>query len=341
MLINKQELLQEVYSVSPGIDKKSSIQQSSCIVLKNGKLCSYNGEVYCETKSNLDKGWNNIAIEFTQLTKLLASLEEDTIIIKLLDNKLIIKGKGKTATLAIENEINLPLDFVEMPKKDAWKKISEEFGEAVQVVTKCTTTKQEFLQACIHMHPEYIEASDANQIARWKLKTFVKEPILVRATNLASIIPFGIIYIQETDNWLHFKNSTGLRISIQKYPVEKYPDLGKHLDIQGTKIVFPSNIKGAITRAELFIDESENDSSVEINIQGNKITVHSAGISGTYQESKKTKKTFKSSNLKQFLIEPKLFLLLLNKNNACEITPTSLRISNNPLTYVVSLKGQT
>ena len=53
MKATREKLLKEVEAVLPGISQKELIEQSSCIIFKDGKIYTYNDEISCRYYTHL------------------------------------------------------------------------------------------------------------------------------------------------------------------------------------------------------------------------------------------------------------------------------------------------
>src|SRR5690606_21996712 len=109
---------------------------------------------------------------------------------------------------------------------------------------------------CVHIQPDYIEACDRFQIARYNLKSGLENEILIRADSLMKIVSFDMTEVSESQTWVHFRNPSGLTISIRKY-LGDYTNLDQFLVSEGTeKVVLPGDIRDAVEKAEVFTGDS-------------------------------------------------------------------------------------
>ena len=184
MKIKREELLNQVSSVRPGLSQREMIEQSSCVVFKDGMMITFNDEVACSLPSCLDiEG----AVVAEPLIKILTKLKEEFIEITVEKTEIHIQaGKKKKVGISMDAEIQLPIDAMEIPKK--WKKLPDDFADAVHLVKRCAGTKEtEFVMTCIHIHPKWMEACDNYQVGRYKMKMDIKNPELVRKYSLSFI----------------------------------------------------------------------------------------------------------------------------------------------------------
>ena len=262
MKVSREVLLNKLETVQPGISPKEIIDQSGCFVFKDGEVMTYNDEVSCRQKVDLKiEG----AVTAAPLLAILRKLTEDVVDIHVLKYgcELRIKGKKKQASIRMEAEIRLEIDVVERHKK--WKKLHEDFAEAIHIVGQCVgTDESKPTTTCIHIHPEWVEASDNYQVSQFKMKTGVKTSCLVKQTSLKHIVSLGMTKFSETESWFHFKNPNGLIVSCRRY-VEEFGDTAAILAVKGTPTVLPKGLAEAVDKAASFSSEpDENQVLIEL-----------------------------------------------------------------------------
>ena len=99
--INREELLQQLESVVPGLSVKEIIEQSKCFVFKDKKVMTYNDEVACTQDSCLDiEG----AVEAMPLISLLRKLKEEEIDLHYVYGTT--SGKGKETIVVFSSDNN-------------------------------------------------------------------------------------------------------------------------------------------------------------------------------------------------------------------------------------------
>lgn len=333
MQIERMDLLKRLLSVSPGLTSKDTIQQSSCVIVKKGRFYTMNREVACSLASNLDESLL-FAVQAKKLLELIKKLTEETLDLSVSDSTLRLRGKNREARLAIEAQIVLPVSLVELPKD--WQPLNRDFAAAADLAICCTKKKHpDVSKTCVHLHPEWIEGSDNMKLARWKMRTQVKGAILIRGTTLKAIVPLGMTKICETENWLHFRNPYGLRVSLRKWSVTSYPDFSQFLEMRGEKITFPKAIAEAADRAGIMTDDS--DGAVKVSISHDRATVEGQGIMGSYTEKKGISYVGRPMS---FLIPPKLIGELVEKQATCEVSESCLTVRTGRYVYTTSLEKQ-
>lgn len=333
MRINREEFLKQLESVLPGLSAREIIEQSSCFIFKDENVNTYNDEIACTQKSLLKIEGAVPAIPFISI---LRKLQEDDLEINTNDEntQLLIRGKRRRAGIRMEHDILLPIEAVDKPKK--WKDLPEDFADAVGIVQSCAGTNEaQFAMTCIHICPKWIEACDNHQVTRFKIKTDVTEPILIRKESLKHIVSLDMGEFSETKHWIHFRNPTGLVLSCRHF-IEEYPtdDITKILKMTGEPLILPKGLKEAVEKAEVFSSENVEGSNIIVSLKPSKFKITGKGASGWFTEIKKSKYSGKPL---QFTIPAKLLSELVQQYNKCEVSSNRLKVVGGKFVYVTVL----
>lgn len=328
--INREQLLKEVEAVLPGLSKKELIEQSDCVVFKDGRIFTYNDEVACSVATNAAlKG----AIAAEPLAELLRKRKDDDLEMETSKKDLTVKGKRFKASIRMQKKILLPIKAIKEPK--TWKKLHTKFGEALKYVMGCAgKDESQFALTCVHINPKFVEACDNQQIGRFKMKTGFKKAILVRKNALRYIVSLDMTEFGETKNWVHFRNPAGLVLSCRRY-LDEYPDMSAILKVSGDDAVLPKGLREAVACAEIFSTENVTDNLITVSLSKNKLKITGEGASGSYTEHKKI--TYSGADM-SFKIPPALLVDLVNRSNRCEVTQSRLKIELDKFVYVTALR---
>ncbi len=335
MKIDRVAFLNKLLSIEPGISKRGDIQQSSCVIFHKGRLFSMQAEVACSIASGLEAGMSG-AVRAEKLLEVLKRMPEEEIDLEIESKILYLKGKGRKVKLVMEEDIFLPVDEVEKPKKSEWQDLHGDFTEAVDVSHRCCSRRREdeFAKRCVHICERFMEACDNIRLVRFPVQAFVSGSVLVRGESIKSIVQLGVTKGQETDNWLHFWSPTGLRISIRKYAVEHYPDMTSFLNLRGEKINFPKGLEQAADLAGQFADVNGD---IYISAENGIMTVTARNEHGESSEKRRLK--YDGPKL-GFMIAPKLIADLVAKYTQLEVTEQSLRVDTGKFVLVIGLEVQ-
>lgn len=331
--VTREELLQQLEVVQPGLSPREIVEQSSCFVFKGGTVTTFNDEIACINKCCLPFTG---AVQAGPLLAVLRKLAEKELTVFTRKGELRIEGKRRKIGINMEQEITLPIDKIILPKK--WKPVHEDFSDAVYIVHQCTSTDASiFALTCVHIVPKWVEACDNSQLIRYKVKMPVEEPVLVRGSSIQHIVSLGMSEFGETPSWLHFRNKDGLILSCRRYVEEEkdFQDIGKLLEVEGFHTTIPKGLGEAAEKAEIFSSEDadHNEVLVELRKEG-WMRLKGKGQTGWYSEVKKI--NYSGENM-DFYISPKLLIELTKKYNECIVSENCLRVDGGRFTYVTAL----
>lgn len=336
--VERQKFLNALESVEPGLAQNNISALASCFIFVDGQVLTYNGEIACA--SPIAGDLEDCAVQSALLLPLLQKIPDDEVNV-LVDGSMLIVESGKTqgkkwkanrrakcATESLEE-----FDYsVEEPQK--WKSIGEEFTAAIRGIGWASSTDvNKFALTCIHIHPQWMEASDNYQIARYSLKTKIKEPVLARRKSIQQMIQFGMNKMSVTDSWIHFKNGSGLQFSCRTFN-EKYTDLSKHLVGGGDKFVLPGSLGEIVDRAAIFSNDNVEGDEVQVHLKPGKARIVGKGLAGEYVEQVSV--SYKGPKIR-FQVPPKTLIEISEHHTECTISENVLHIESGPLTYVTTL----
>lgn len=329
--VNREMLIAQLESVLPGLSAKDNLEQSSCFVfMEDKRVVTFNDEIACS--QDCDIGMTG-AIHSGALLEILRKLPEDELEFEAADNVLKITGKRKVIDVTREAEISLPIDAVEKPAK--WRELDDKFLEAISMVQHCASSDdQKFSLMCVHIAPEFVEASDNSQVTRVKVDTKVKQEILVRRDSIKHIVTLGMNQVSETETWIHFKNPAGLVLSCRRF-VDEYYDFSELLATKGESIQLPKGLAAAAERAAVFVTSTDAEKAqIKIELRPGKLRVQGKGVSGHYRETKQL--AYEGPEL-AFLIAPQLLADITKRYNEAQITAGRLKVKSGTATYVACL----
>lgn len=340
MKVDKQEFLNALQRVTPGLAAREIVEQSSCFVFLNGHVVTYNEEVAC--RFPFDAGFEG-AVTGKKLQEILGKLKENYVTVTVGEGELLLKpttdkgkGTGRSCGITMESDVTLPVDTVEKVSK--WRKLPDGFLEAIEISRQCTVKEHDsFFLTCINIAPEYIEACDNFQVVRYDIKTGLKRSTIVKADSVKAIVELEMTKFSITKGWMHFKNVDGLELSCRRYD-EEYPSLDKfHDDDKGNKVTLPVTLKDAIDKASIFSEDNPDGDNVSVTINKNRIEIAGRGSSGWYREKKKSNYTGQEIS---FEMPPKLLAEITQREGfrECKMNERWLSVDVGNWHYRTSLK---
>jgi len=323
---DRKSLLSKLLAVAPAVASKGIMEQGQCFLFRKGRAAAFDGEVACFADVGLEA---DCAVPAKPLLDLLGKLPEDEIDVEFTDSELNVKGKRRKSGIRLEAKVVNPIDGVGEPGK--WRSLPDGFSEACDLVRRCCSSDQsQFVITCVHVTPEYVEASDRFQIARHAVESGI-EPCMVRAKALAVAAKSKPTEFSDGEEWLHFRNADGIRVSVRRYP-DKFPLLEKHLEIEGraVKLLKESDLKGLLDRAGIFADEDREYVTVEL--RPGKLKVTARGSQGWYSEVGDV--GFDGDPL-SFTVAPEVLLEVVRRTEQVIVSEKRLAADAGPLRFVV------
>ncbi len=335
MIVKREQLLNGLEYVSPGLSVKGLIDQMNCFVFKDKYIWAYNDEVATRTRSPIDiEG----AIKADKLKEILHKVKDVKLGVKAKNGRLHFTGKNKSFYINMENEITLPVEELDYPKKSGWMELPADFSEAIHYIQGCASrddsTKTNL--NCIHLHPKYVEAFDNEQLARFEMKLPLKHEVLVKQVALRHIASMSMVEFAVTDNWVHFRDSARQVFSCRVY-LEDYMDLGAIIkEANGKPIKLPKGLIDAALEAETFSinEENANANYIDLVLKKNKVEIASSDAFGGYEATKKLK--YKGHEF-AFSILPKVLASLVKEHPKCEVSEKFFKAKSGRYTFISSL----
>lgn len=331
MKISREEILAQLESVQGGLATGSSdiVEQSNCFVFQDKTVMTYNDEVACSCPTTLPiEG----AVESKELLEILRKVPDETIDIEATDSEIVLRGKRRKTGIRLESEIELEISRIESPTK--WKELPENFADAVSIVQQCagkneTTPKL----TCVHITPNWIEATDNCQLSRYTIDTGFTDSVLVRRNSIRHIIAIGMKEFSQTESWIHFRNKSGLVLSCRKF-LDDFLDLNGLFEVNGRKMTLPKGLKEAAERAQVFSSSNPDDDDVLVQLKPGKLRVKGQSVKGWHWDAMKT--TYKGPPM-EFTISPEMLSEISARYNECEVSENRLKVEGSSWVYISAL----
>jgi len=328
MRIKREMLLSKLQQVSPGLAKREILEQSGSFIFKDGQILTFNDEILCVADYDCHLEG---AVHAQQLLALLSKLPDEEIEIETAEGQFRVKGRGKRAGVAMNAEILLPVDAVELPT--AWQSLHSDFGDGLEVVQGSSSKDDlHFNITCIHIEPDYVEACDGYQVTRYKIKTGFKSECLIKKESVHSIVGHNFTELCEGEHWVHFRKPE-LRISCRRW-IQEYPDLSEMINCSGKPTTLPGGLADAVDKAEIFSTDASSEDLIHVAIKNNKLRLRGEGPHGWYEEQKKIAY---SGDPISFYIPPKLLMEITKRTNDCQISENRLKIDAGKFIFVACL----
>ena len=323
MKISKTELIKALDIVKPGLSTSDNIEQSTSFAFMEDRIVTYNDSISISTlfKSGVTGAVSAKEI-YTLLNKI--SNKTDNINLRQEDNELLIGiGKGESAGIKLEKEIQLPLN--EINTEHIWKKIPKNLIEALLFCSFSTTKDlSKPLLTCIHVKNDMVESTDNKRATNYKLNGKIFGEFLIPVDSVKFLRNFNAIKYSLTDSWVSFLADNNAIFSCRVFN-EKFPNISGVMDIVGKKMKFPEELIDAIDKAVIFCenDDSLSGAMVDITLMKNLIIIKGIGKVGHY--TKKTKIKYIGDSF-TFSVSSKFFIDMLKVTDSCHIDKENKKI---------------
>jgi hypothetical protein len=339
--VNRVEFLQGLEAVEPGISPRAIVAQDDCYCFRAGRVHTFDSEVYCRRKTNLPEDLTG-AVHAKPLLDAVRQLKTEDLMVGTDGGEFVVKAKRDEVRVRMDPDIQLPLDAVEKP--GPFRPLPPEFPEALARVCECAGKDDAtFLITCVHFHPNWIECFDNIVFARQRMKTGVKDGVLVRAKACKAIAGRGPTKISQGREWLHFLAPGGLRISVCQYDPAAYngeqlPFLSAFTERRGEPVPFPKSLVEASKLADLFARENSDDPEVSVTLKEGEVVLEAVGVSGRARHRGKVK--YRGRPL-SFRVGPLTLSGMIEKNREIQVDYDLLIVDGGRWFFSASTKPVT
>ena len=327
MRIIREELLRQLESVSPGLAAREVVDQATCFVFDGGYVTTFNDEMACSTPCAPGLAG---AVPAQRLLDLLRKLTEEGLDVSVQNGELMIKGVGRRSGIRLEAEITMPLSTLEKPTD--WTPLDPDTLSGIEMAAQCAAAETDnFLLKCIHITPDFIEATDNYKAIKYNCKTGVDSSVLVNHTAGRHLVGCGMTEVCQTENWLHFRNPNGLTISCRQHK-ETYADLEAWYGLEGEPARLPLGINEAVAKAAIFSDDQE----VTFYLRPGKMRVKAQNMDGWFEEQREVQY---DGPVVSFMLSPKLVEAILKHGQDIQICTGAIKVQQTAFTFITSSKA--
>jgi len=333
--MKKQDILDALTIVKPGLSSKDIIEQASSFAFIGGNIVTYNDEISIQHPI---EGLNfEGAIKAEVLYGLLTKIKSEEVEMTVNGNELTVSAGRTKAGITFQEKVVLPLD--EITEKTKWKKLPVDFCKYLTMAAgACSSDMSTAVLTCIHVVKDgYLMASDNYKILKANLTGPLPiDSFLLPANSAMIVAKIHPIRVSTGPGWIHFKNEAGTIISCRIFE-DKYPNITEVLITKGTKVTFPVALSKSLDRAGVFSKrEHIFDEMVELTLQNKRLIVKAKSDQGWFEESLNMQYEGNSMTL---FITPYLLKDIISQTNDCVIAKNKLKFEAPDWIYVSALKN--
>ncbi len=332
MKINRQELLNVLEIVKPGLANKEMIEQSTSFAFIDGKVVTYNDEI------SISHPVNGLEITGTipaqELYQFLKKSKKDEIEIMVDKSEVCISSGKEKAGFALTQEIYLPLDSLKI--SDSWKKTPEKLIEAIKFcIPSCSTDMSRPILTCVNVRNDgLIEASDGYRLARYQIEKLPVNTFLLPVSSAKNLITLNIIEIAGGEGWIHFHTAEGTIFSSRIF-TDKYPDTEHLFEVSGKTLKLPKNLGEILDRAGIFVKgELSLEAQVDITVSNNTMVIYAKSNNSWFKAQANVRYEGEEFS---FAVNPDFLKEMCEKELSCVIGENKILFEGENWKHVISL----
>lgn len=298
---------------------------------RDKSIQAFNGSVYIEYPFDMDITGSVKGAEFH---KLISKLPDGDLEIGESKGQLIIKGKKIKVKMAIAQFENLP---EVVPNKRSRIKLPQGFWDGVKFCSFSVDKKLNHPQlSCLNITGPEIISCDNYRATKYRLVGGVGSSFLLSITG--DFTKHGFTYFKLEEDWIHFYDQMGTRLSCRQVEGEYPPGVGDFFKMKGESFLMPKRLVEVIDRTKIFMESSISffqDQKISISLSKNKLTCRGEGELGFIEESIRTKY---SGDEIQFFIHPILLSEILAHASEAVIGEERILFTGENFFHVVGIE---
>lgn len=335
MKINRQELIEALTNIKPGIVTKEIIEQSTHFSFSPRSIQTYNEEIAITYK--FQTGLNG-AVRATEFFDLINKYSAEELDIENGDDCfIIIAGKSK-ANINADSEIKLPK--LNLNKIKDWYPLPNNFCEAVTFCLFSVATDATIpAMGCLNADKGNLISCDNFRATRMKFDKRIRKPFLLPANAAKELIKSEPTHYSVSDSWIHFKNENRLNFSSRMIS-DDYPPVGSLLDEayekdDKQKIELPEQLAESVSKAAIFSKSRlDKDGEILLKFDKNKLTCRGEGDLGWFEETYRLRYSGKK---KEVNIIAEMLSDILSRFRTITIGETKVYFRGENFDHIISL----
>jgi len=330
--MERKKLLNALEKVKPGIASKEIVESMTYFHFSGKNIVTYNDKISIQHPLKTDF---NLFVKANDLYKIISKLPADKITLARKEDKLNVRCKTLNANLSIidDPEVKTRIATVDMSlKKAKWKKLPSNFNESISLCA-FSASKQESDQtlSCVYINEMDCIASDNSRIAH-SILTEAMQNMLIKASEVHSLIAIKPTKYYTSKAWLHFKNEDNCIFSIRKIEGD-FPDYFQFFDFEGTEINLPKDILTGIDITSILADQL--DPFITIKISNDSCIISGKSEAGKVQHKSKIDYTGKEIS---FEINPDFIREMMSHSSSIVISKERAKLqTDSDFSLVTSL----
>lgn len=288
MKYNRQEILDSLRKVRPGIDKNSAnIMGMDCFIFMDRRVYSHDDAISLSTPTPIA---GSFAVSASEFYNILSKFKAESVNIEETDKGLDLTcGKAKASVLYRKDDVSRRIKEI-TPKETDWVSTTFDISDvlnSVYVKNGSKAVSDKIGGICIN--EDVALSTDNSSVARYKLPDLFTEKIWLSPRAVTVLQSFKEIkHYFVKDGWLHFKSKEALiacrRLIDERYPFVQYKEMVSASKKDGISGTFTKEFLETIDRAAIFAKETDGDFVLDLTFNEKSIIVSSESLAGSFEE---------------------------------------------------------
>jgi len=337
MKFNRNQLLETITLVMPGIDKREIIEQMGHIMFTGSEIITYNDQISIAVPLQTDF---SCSVKADTLFKILTRLKTETVGLMTTKTELRIITKGTKAGISIIVEDDLA-DIIKKLhtdiSKNKWSKLPNNFLTGLSLCAfAASSSEEDQTMTCIKCENDLIECGDKTRVSRYHLKEKVSK-FLIKAGIVKELVKFEVDKYLRSPSWIHFKTQDEVIFSCRRIIGEFIDYDNAFENKKGIKFELPSNIKEILNLVSIVTDYDEKvDKAVKLKLENNTLTCRSQTETGWI--TKTTKINYKGKSI-EMTLNPTMFSAVLDKASTIFVNNERVLFESGDFKHIIAQFG--
>lgn len=305
-LLLRDELLQALRQLKPGLSSKEIIEQGVCFNFHGDSIVTYND--FISVSIPFESGLHG-SVKADDLFRLLDKIDAKHISLSMEGNEILISAGKAKAGLSLSEKI-LPSVMVESEfleiSKDFIAGLRFCYFSAGQDMTRPHLT-------CVHVQGNKISSSDNLRITQVVLESAAPVDFMLSAKAVDFFSGYNFTHVAKDMAWIHFaEEDSGLILSVRLMAGELI-QVDQFFEIEGPIIEFPAGLAEVIERSKIMTEgDSVMDLQIRLTLSDGKLVCKGQKATGWVEEEVDLDYSGKPISLS---INPLFLLDILAKTN--------------------------
>lgn len=308
MEVNREDLMDVLNLVRPGLSQKEIIEQSNHFIFNKTEILAYNDELLISYPFDIEL---QCTVDASLFLKLLSKMATETISIELKKGLLECWNNKTSAHIPIVEESEI-FEYIKNVTKETekadWHRLSADFIEGLRLCAfSADTDRQRGTLTCVRIEGKNVMSGSKQRVSWYEMDKEVPEDFYIEATLIQELSRCeDITSYMLSKAWAHFKSEGGTTFSARRViPLDllSFKEAFEGFDV-GVRIRIPADLRDSIETVNL-VNEGEQsvDKLVTLMIDENKITCKAETTKGAILEEVDFDKNKKPQIEKNFSLQ--------------------------------------